>query len=139
MPCPPATPTFTTASGGRNASSRAVAAAASTGPTPQIKPSRLQSSMSVAATRRTVIAQSLPARHELEHGMAGSFREPLVLGRGERDVEERMCHAAEPVVLAQHGDGRLRRELADGEPLVSTSPSKLDPPGCTCIPHPVAI
>src|SRR6185437_3870374 len=99
MPRPPATPRLTTASGGFSASSRAVAAAASTGPTPQITPWWLHSSISVAATRRTAMAQSLPARPELEHRMTGSFGEPFVGGRREGDVEERVGHTAEPVVL----------------------------------------
>src|SRR6476619_3539700 len=125
MPRPPATPTLTTASGGCSASSRAVAAAPSTGPTPQIKPSRLQSSISVAATRRTATAESLPARRQLEHRMIGSFGEPFVGGGREGDVEERVGYTAEPVVLPQNGDSRLRRELANGEPLIPTAAAQL--------------
>ena len=41
--------------------------------------------------------------------MARRLGEPLLVGRLERDVEERPRHAKAAVVLAQHGDGAARR------------------------------
>src|SRR5919201_48542 len=67
----PASPTFTSALGCRNASARAVAAAASTGPSPQASvaaPSAPSSSRSVAATTRITARTLVPRKGEPAQG-----------------------------------------------------------------------
>ena len=87
-PRAPGDPDAAPPSGGSSARWRAVVAAASTGPTPHTSPSCPQSSISVAATRRTHCSYAT-ALAQPERRMAPRLGEPLRVRRLERNVEER--------------------------------------------------
>ncbi len=143
MPCAPAIPTWRTAPGASRARCRAVAAAASTGPTPHTRPGRSQSSMSVAATRRTLCfptsgSYDRSGSSGRRDGVAPRRAKPREVSRdspsknGPRDPEE-------PVVLAKHRDRGVRAELLDIQTLARAATPKLDRASRACVPHPVAL